>query len=135
VAPAPEPNGRVHSVLRSRIAECEAAFDAALIRIDIAAAARCLLALNEILTGTGGSADDDRRSLHRMVGRLAQASVALAERAELVGPLTDTLVEIRRAARTGRDWEVADSIRDRLLALGLELQDSDAATTWSLRKG
>jgi hypothetical protein len=133
-APPPEPNGRVHAVLRSRIAECEAAFDAALIRIDIAAAARCLLALDEILTETGGSAADARRSLHKMVGRLAQASVAVAERAERVGPLTDVLVEVRRAARTGRDWAVADSIRDQLLALGLELQDSDEATTWSLRK-
>ena len=137
--PIPNRDDDVASVLGSRIAECEAAFDAALVRLDLAAAARSLLALDDLITETGRSADDGgpgdaRRSLHAMVGRLAQTSVAVTERAELVGPLTDALIEVRRTARTRGDWAAADSIRDRLRALGLELQDTDDTTTWSLRK-
>jgi hypothetical protein len=138
--PIPDSDDDVVSVFGSRIAECEQAFDTALVRLDLAAAARSLLALDDLITETGRSADNGavagaRRSLHAMVGRLAQASVAVTERAELVGPLTEALVEIRRAARSDGDWAAADAIRDRLRALGLELHDSDDATTWSLRKG
>jgi cyanophycinase-like exopeptidase len=124
----------VASVPGSRIAECEGAFDAALVRLDIAAAARSLLAVDDLITEGGSAESAARRSLHAMVGRLAGASVAVTERAELVDPLTDALVEVRRTARARGDWAAADAIRDRLRALGLELQDSDEATTWSLRK-
>jgi hypothetical protein len=138
-APAPRRNDDVDSPVASRIAECAAAFDAALGGLDLAAAGQSLLALDDLITDTGDSAENGglsgaRRSRHEMVGRLAQASIAVAERAALVDPLTDALVEIRRAARTRGDWAAADSIRDRLRALGLELQDADEATTWSLRK-
>jgi len=68
-----------------------------------------------------------------MVGRLVVATQEVAARAELVGPLLDTLVEIRRAARSSGGWAAADEMRDRLRALGLELHDSDEETTWSLR--
>jgi hypothetical protein len=137
--PIADPNAGGDAALRSRIAECEQAFDAALDRLDLGAAARSLLALDEVVKEMGGSAsnrpdNEAASSLHTMVGRLAQASEAVAERAELVGPLTDALLEIRRAARNRRDFAAADAIRDRLVALGLELQDSDEQTTWSLRK-
>jgi cysteinyl-tRNA synthetase len=66
--------------------------------------------------------------------RLAKAAEAMGHRAGLVAPLTDALVELRGAARRDRDWAAADAIRESLDALGVELHDSDAGTTWSLTK-
>ena len=48
----------------------------------------------------------------------------LSARAALVAPLVDALVELRTEARQAGNWERADHIRDRLLALGVELADS-----------
>jgi len=137
-APPPEANGRDDSVVQSQVTDSEQAFDAALARLDLAAAARILVGLEDLVTQTGepapgGSAEDPRGSVRAMVGRLVVTTQEVAARAELVGPLLDILVEIRRAARSSGDWAAADAIRDRLRALGLELHDSDEETTWSLR--
>ena len=39
------------------------------------------------------------------------------------------LLEERAAARSQRDWARADAIRDRIAALGWEVQDTEGATT------
>ncbi|WP_125776255.1 cysteine--tRNA ligase [Antribacter gilvus] len=48
----------------------------------------------------------------------------------------DTLVraelDARAAARAARDWAAADAIRDRLLAAGIEVQDSADGARWAL---
>ena len=47
----------------------------------------------------------------------------------------DALLEQRVRAREARDWAASDSIRDRLLAAGIELHDTPAGTTWELHTG
>jgi cyanophycinase-like exopeptidase len=71
-------------------------------------------------TGT----DDDNSSLARRVLQLEAEMRTMSERAALVAPLVDALVELRTRARQAGNWEQADQIRDRLLALGVELSDS-----------
>lgn len=125
--------------LRTAVAEQERSFHGALGRHDLPAAARSLLALVDLASDRVGSGHDGnhldaRPTLRALIVRLAEAAAAAEGRAQLVGPLTDALVEARRAARSDRDWVTADAIRGSLEALGVELQDSADRTTWSLRE-
>jgi hypothetical protein len=127
------------TALRSTVAESERSFDDALHRHDLPAAVRSLLALVDLAADRVGSEPDRehveaRRTLRSLIVRLAEATEAADERAQLVGPLTDALVEVRRAARSDRDWAAADAIRDSLEALGVELHDSADGTSWGFRE-
>ena len=46
------------------------------------------------------------------------------------GPFIDLLVELRTALRAGRQWELADKVRDRLTAMGVAVEDSSDGSTW-----
>lgn len=61
-------------------------------------------------------------------GREARGA-ADPERAD-VGPFVDLLIEVRRKLRESGEWELADLIRDRLMMLGIVLQDGRAETAW-----
>jgi len=51
----------------------------------------------------------------------------------VVGPLVELLLEQREAARRARDFAAADSIRDRLLEVGVQVEDSAQGPRWYLR--
>ncbi len=51
---------------------------------------------------------------------------------ELLNHLMDLIVEMRQTARQRKDWETADTIRDRLKALNIELQDTRHDVTWRI---
>jgi len=126
------------SARRSAVVGHERSFNDALGRNDLPAAARALLALVDVAAvGEGSGADgesvDARPTLRSLIVRLTAAAETAEGRAQLVGPLTDALVEARRAARGHRDWAAADAIRGSLEALGVELHDSTDGTSWSLR--
>ena len=46
--------------------------------------------------------------------------------------LIDLLLEIRQDARSRKDWDTSDKIRDRLKQLNVEIQDTREGTTWKL---
>ncbi|MCY4512998.1 MAG: cysteine--tRNA ligase, partial [Bdellovibrionales bacterium] len=46
----------------------------------------------------------------------------------------DLLVNERTEARTKKDFKKADQLRDKLTALGIELQDAPQGTTWEVSK-
>jgi hypothetical protein len=129
---------RSDAAIPSALAEHERSFHGALRRHDLAAAARSLLALVDLIAEQGGASQDAdqldaRPTLRSLIVRMAEAAGAAEGRARLVGPLADALVEARRAARSDRDWAAADAIRASLEVLGVELHDSAVGTTWSLR--
>ena len=79
---------------------------------------------------------------------VAEAQDALRELASVLGlsledrrssagtdadAFVDLLVETRSQLRAERNWALADSIRDRLEALGVVLEDSAAGTQWRFR--
>jgi len=44
----------------------------------------------------------------------------------------EELIVQRKAARDAKDWELSDTIRDKLALLGVEVQDTSSGTTWKL---
>ena len=78
----------------------------------------------------------------------AQAYQALAEACEVLGiyssdaqdgsnveqrdQLIALLLEVRQEARSRKDWETSDKIRDRLKELNIEIQDTREGATWKI---
>ncbi len=52
----------------------------------------------------------------------------------LAAALVEDLLQQRRQARADRDFAAADAIRARLVALGVEIEDSPTDTRWALRR-
>jgi cysteinyl-tRNA synthetase len=50
--------------------------------------------------------------------------------AEDIAPFLDLLVEVRGDLRDQKLWDLSDKIRDRLLELGVVLEDDPSGTTW-----
>ena len=82
------------------------------------------------------------------VPALAQAYQVLTETCEVLGiynldaqdssnveqrdQLVDLLLEIRQDARSRKDWDTSDKIRDRLKELNIEIQDTREGATWKI---
>jgi cysteinyl-tRNA synthetase len=47
-----------------------------------------------------------------------------------IAPFVDLLLDVRRQLRERKQWDLADSIRDQLEALGLRLEDTPVGTEW-----
>jgi cysteinyl-tRNA synthetase len=62
-----------------------------------------------------------------VLGLLPSSTTASAERE---AGLIRLLIELRTEARERTEWAVSDSIRDRLAALGVALEDGKDGTTW-----
>ncbi len=125
--------------LGEEVARLDAVFSASLDQCDAQAAVKAILTLEETIQAWAGDTDQtDVLALARST--LRGAIVCLGEMAakgtqdprELIGPFADALIAERERARTARDWAAADSIRDRLLAAGIELHDTPDGTTWEL---
>jgi cysteinyl-tRNA synthetase len=46
-------------------------------------------------------------------------------------PKIESLIEARLAARSSKEWNRADEIRDELCAMGIEINDGPEGTSWS----
>jgi cysteinyl-tRNA synthetase len=86
------------------------------------------------------------RDIHRSRDeglRVADAQRTLAELAGVLGltlekrsadgdagPFIDLLIDIRRLLRSAKQFEIADGIRDRLVELDVQLEDTPESTVW-----
>jgi len=118
----------------------DAAFTAALTAGDAATATGVMLSLEQAIwawsadTLQSDETDRARQVLRSMVTRLGDAAVGgLADPRSVVGPLVETLLELRASARTERRFETSDLIRDRLDANGVEVRDTADGAEWDLR--
>jgi cyanophycinase-like exopeptidase len=76
---------------------------------------------------------DDEELAERIIA-LERDAASTADRARLVAPLVEALLELRAHAREMAAFDVADGIRDRLVALGIEIADApDGPTTYRIR--
>jgi cysteinyl-tRNA synthetase len=48
-------------------------------------------------------------------------------------PLIRLLMDLRNEARARKEWALSDSIRDRLAAMGIVLEDGKDGTTWKIQ--
>lgn len=51
---------------------------------------------------------------------------------EVLDSVLQVLIEMRKEARTNKDWAMSDKIRDELMAAGIQLKDGKEGTSWSL---
>jgi cyanophycinase-like exopeptidase len=84
-----------------------------------------------VLAALPPEATDARADLVALLG-LVEVSAEAGAR-QLAEQLVAALVEMRGERRTARDWAASDAIRDRLAAVGVEVQDSPAGSTWEWR--
>jgi cyanophycinase-like exopeptidase len=145
VAAAPEPGAAegprpARSPLLAEVARLEQAFSGALGDRQAAAAAEAILALDRAIlewsADTLQTDDPDRARavLHSLVHRLGEAAaVGLRDPREALAPLVERLLALRAELRAERAWQLADRLRDRLIAAGIELHDTPGGTTWGVR--
>lgn len=77
---------------------------------------------------------DIHSTLAARILELEQNVARASDRAQLVEPLVQALLELRGQAREMAAYDVADGIRDRLVALGIEVIDTlDGKTTFRVR--
>jgi hypothetical protein len=133
-APAPTPAGLLADVRRHHDD-----FDLALSAGDADAAVSAVLAAEQALVDWAAdplqSDEPDRaRALVReMMVRLGDtARDGLRDPRDIVAPFVEAILAIRESARAANDWGTADDLRDRLIAAGVEVNDTADGTTWSV---
>jgi hypothetical protein len=76
--------------------------------------------------------DRGRAALRSMVSELGTvAEVGTRDPATLVGPFVELALDLRSEARTAGRYADADAVRDRLLALGIEVHDTPDGVSWT----
>ena len=128
-------------LLRDEVARLESVFSMSLEECDAPAAVRAILNLEETIQAWSHDTDQSdalataRSALRSAIVCLGElAADGTTDPATLIGPFIEALLAERVRARESRDWAAADTIRDRLLAAGIELHDTPEGTTWELRQ-
>jgi cyanophycinase-like exopeptidase len=114
-------------------------FDEAVARRDPDAAVAAVLELEQALhdwsadTLQSDERDRARLQLRRMVVRLGElAAVGVRDPREAVAPFVDAVLSARVAARADGRYDLADHLRDALVAGGIEVRDTAGGTEWAL---
>ncbi len=85
--------------------------------------------------GAARDAAAGRERLRDLAGVLGLTLRGPDDTAANAAPFIDLLVETRAGLRQARQFELADQIRDRLVGLGVTLEDGPKGTRWKLRPG
>ncbi|MDI6716270.1 MAG: cysteine--tRNA ligase [Actinomycetota bacterium] len=64
---------------------------------------------------------------------LASAVLGIALDSKKKDQLLDEILERRNEARKNKDWAIADMIRDRLLKMGIEIEDTPLGSRWKIK--
>jgi hypothetical protein len=121
--------------LRDAMADLEGTFVAALEHGETREAVAALLDLDAAIAarlrqGEDSPDLDSASAMFRsLIVRLGEGAAASGAR-DAVDGLVDGLVEARDTARANRDFEMADRIRDRLAAAGIEVRDGANGSRW-----
>ncbi|MGH3780409.1 MAG: CysS/YqeB C-terminal domain-containing protein [Pseudonocardiaceae bacterium] len=125
--------------LRAEAERLELVFDTGLRSREVNAAVTAVLELEQAIVDWSADTEEmdgtevPRAMLRRMVTRLAELAVMGArDPRDVVAPFVDALLEQREQAREQGSWTVADTLRDRLTAAGIEVRDTPQGATWLL---
>jgi len=131
--PCPTPS------LRAEAERLEDVFDTGLRARDVNAAVTAVLELEQAIVDWSADTEEmdgtegPRTMLRRMMTRLAElAVVGTRDPRDIVAPFVNTLLEVREHARKQGSWTLADALRDRLTAAGIEVRDTPQGTLWLL---
>ncbi|MDQ3762702.1 MAG: hypothetical protein M3460_13860 [Actinomycetota bacterium] len=123
--------------LRTEADRLEHVFDTSLRARDVNAAVAAVLELEQAIVDWSADTEEmdgtegPRTTLRGMVTRLAELAVVGArDPRDIVAPLVDTLLELREQAREQGSWTLADALRDRLTAAGIEVRDTPQGPVW-----
>jgi hypothetical protein len=140
-APAEEKAPAQRSPLLAEVARLEQAFEAAIAGRKASEAAEAILNLDRAIAewsaDTLQTDDPDRARavLYSLVQRLGEAAEGgLRDPRELLAPLVENLITLRGELRAAKAFELADRVRDRLIAARIELRDTPGGTVWELRE-
>ena len=129
------------SPLLAEVARLEQAFEAAIAGRKASDAAEAILTLDRAIgewaadTLQTDEPDRARAILYSLVQRLGEAAAGgLRDPRELLAPLVENLITLRGELRAARAFELADRVRDRLIAARIELRDTPGGTVWELRE-
>lgn len=78
-----------------------------------------------------------RELIHTMVFDilgLTSEEAASGESTETIEGLMDLLLELRKAARSNKDWATSDMIRDKLADLGIVVRDGKDGVSWEFNR-
>lgn len=116
-----------------------AAFDEALADRDPDRAVAAMLELEQAIvewsadTLQSDESDHARAALRRMVVRLGElATVGAQDPRQVVAPYVEAVLAARVGAREAKQYELADRLRDALVAAGVEVRDAPGGTEWDL---
>jgi hypothetical protein len=140
-APTEEKAPAQRSPLLTEVARLEQAFEAAIAGRKASEAAEAILNLDRAIAewsaDTLQTDDPDRARavLYSLVQRLGEAAAGgLRDPRELLAPLVENLITLRGELRAAKAFELADRVRDRLIAARIELRDTPGGTVWELRE-
>lgn len=136
----PAPNAAIG--LSADVDRLTAAFDTAVAGRDPNGAVAAVLELEQAIvdwsadTLQSDEADQARAALRRMIVRLGEvAAVGARDPRAVVAPYVDAVIAARVAARSGGAYDLADQLRDALIAAGVEVRDTPEGTEWVLAGG
>jgi cysteinyl-tRNA synthetase len=134
-----EENSTGVTSLREEAGRARAAFDAAVSARDAEGCVSAVLDLEAAIaawsadTLQSDDVDEARRVLRALVVRLGElAEGGARDPRERVAPYVDLLLELRASARETRDFAMSDLVRDRLVALRVEVRDTPGGSSWEL---
>ena len=137
---APAPDRPAPAGLLPEVQRLSAGFDTALAGRDVDAAVAAVLELEQTLvdwsadTLQSDERDQARAALRRMIVRLGEVAVVGArDPRAAVAPFVEAVLAGRVGARGAGQYGLADTLRDSLLAAGVEVRDTADGTEWSLR--
>jgi hypothetical protein len=146
--PAPGPSNAQRSAvttpdptpsLRAEAERLQDVFTTGLRSRDVNAAVTAVLELEQAIVDWSADTEEmdgtegPRAMLRRMVTRLAELAVVGArDPRDIVAPFVETLLELREQAREQGSWTLADALRDRLTAAGIEVRDTPQGARWLL---
>jgi hypothetical protein len=123
--------------LRAEADRLEQVFDTGLRDRDVRAAVTAALTLEQAIVDWSADTEEEdsteapRAMLRRMVTRLGElAIVGARDPRKAIAPFVDALIELRDQARQQGSWTLADALRDRLTAAGIEVRDTPDGAVW-----
>ncbi len=94
--------------------------------------------INSVWDGRDKITETDRSAMHELFNAMAFDVLGLrkpetaTQDTELTGGLVEAMLELRMQARKNKDFDTADSIRDRLEQLGITIKDTKDGTEWEV---